>query len=195
MDNHGSTQGSDAEFVITAPAPYGPKLAYKIRARMTLGVITQLIAQSEKYIIISSPFIQRANSNESKTLREALISALSRGIDISIVSTGSGLESLNLTDDNERPNLHYFQPKANIEDNKRLGSHAKFCLADSEHAYIGSANLTIPGLSENLEMGLLIHGKIAKQVEDFWEMMLEIGFFIEVVKPKPSCGSLNPLFY
>jgi phosphatidylserine/phosphatidylglycerophosphate/cardiolipin synthase-like enzyme len=62
----------------------------------------------------------------------------------------------------------------------RLGSHAKFCVADGRRAYVGSANLTGPGLSEHLEIGLLVHGKVAKQIEELWLYSVEIGMFVKV---------------
>jgi phosphatidylserine/phosphatidylglycerophosphate/cardiolipin synthase-like enzyme len=55
--------------------------------------------------------------------------------------------------------LTLFRPAANVIDEERLGSHAKFCVADGESAYVGSANLTGPGLAGQLEMGLLVHGE------------------------------------
>ncbi|MCG9129342.1 hypothetical protein JT359_17275 [Candidatus Poribacteria bacterium] len=61
-----------------------------------------------------------------------------------------------------------------------MGSHAKFCIADETSAYVGSANLTGPGLNENLEMGFLVNGKYAKQVSDFWNFMVEKRFWILV---------------
>ena len=75
--------------------------------------------------------------------------------------------------------LRLFRPAANIADEERLGSHAKFCVADRQSAYIGSANLTGPGLSEHLEMGLLVRGVIAKQIEEMWHYSVEVGLFLE----------------
>jgi len=80
--------------------------------------------------------------------------------------------------------LRFFQPLTNIENERRLGSHAKFCIADGKDAYIGSANLTGAGLSGNLEMGLLVQGELARQVEQFWQYLLEIGFFVEAGAPE-----------
>jgi phosphatidylserine/phosphatidylglycerophosphate/cardiolipin synthase-like enzyme len=70
---------------------------------------------------------------------------------VDVVGTGGGLravdaERLRRT---ARRQFHLFQPHANIEDEGRLGSHAKFCLADDWHAYLGSATLTGSGLSTN----------------------------------------------
>lgn len=74
----------------------------------------------------------------------------------------------------------FFNPKANMTDEQRLGSHAKFCVADGQWAYVGSTNLTGPGLSKHLEMGLLVQGNVARQIEDFWRYSVEIELFIPV---------------
>ena len=64
--------------------------------------------------------------------------------------------------------LRFYRPQANVQDERRLGSHAKFCVCDGMHAYVGSANLTMPGLSDHLELGVLIHGEPPHQIESFW---------------------------
>jgi len=178
-DKHAS---SNIEFVVTIPEPYGAELAYEARVRTTLGVITQLIAQAQQQLVIAAPFIQPHESLESGPLAEALRAALRRGVNVDLVSTGSSLEALALDDRcrEARGRLRLFQPRVNAEDERRLGLHAKFYIADDRYAYIGSANLTIPGLSENLEMGLLIHGEIAQQIAEFWRLLLDKGFFIEI---------------
>jgi len=51
-------------------------------------------------------------------------------------------------------------------------------VADGESAYIGSANLTGPGLSGQLELGVLVHGEIARQIEQFWDYAVENGLFV-----------------
>jgi len=51
---------------------------------------------------------------------------------------------------------------------------------DGLSAYVGSANLTAPGLGRHLEMGLLVQGEVARQIEDFWIYALEIELFIPV---------------
>jgi len=175
------TNRPEVEFVITAPEPYGAELAYRARARMTLGVLVQLFSQAQKSIVIAAPFFQSTIWLESFPLTEALQAALRRGVAVDIASTKSGLLSLDIN--NLRAMAHgrlrLFRPASNIEDERRLGSHAKFCITDNEHAYIGSANLTMPGLSEHLEMGLLVHGNLAHQVVQFWNYLLEIRFFVE----------------
>ena len=172
----------NTEFVITAPEPYGAELAYKTRARLTLGALTQLVAQAKQSLVIASPFIQPNSGIDSGPLADALRNALRRGVSVDIVSTGSGLQALDIGDLQRLSSgrLRLFRSRPNMQDGRRLGSHAKFCIADSQHAYIGSANLTTPGLSINLEMGLLVHKELAQQVAEFWEFLLQIGFFVEV---------------
>lgn len=170
------------EFVITAPAPYGAEMAYRARARTTLGVLTQLIAQAQQCVVIATPFISLGEGTEADLLTDALRAALQCGVSVDVVSTGEGLQAVNVRELRRmaRGRLRLLQPRVSMTDVRRLGSHAKFCVADSWHAYIGSANLTGPGLSTNLEMGVLVHGELAHQVSEFWKHLCEIGFFVEV---------------
>lgn len=168
------------ELVITAPEPYGLELAYKTRCRITVGVLTTLIAQAQRYVVISAPFIQVGYGLSDGPLANALWAALKRGVDVDIASTGQGLQALDRAKlrRNASGKLRLFRHQANVEDEQNLGSHAKFCIADGEQAYVGSANLTGPGLSKHFEMGLLVHGEVAKQIEEFWEYVVDIGLFV-----------------
>jgi phosphatidylserine/phosphatidylglycerophosphate/cardiolipin synthase-like enzyme len=170
------------EFVITVPEPFGAELAYRARARTSLGVLAQLISQAERYLVIAAPYIQSGGAIDAGPLADALRAALQRGVNVDIVSTGGGLQAVDVERLRRtgRGQVRLFQPHANVEDEGRLGSHAKFCIADDWHAYIGSANLTGPGLSTNLEMGVLVHGGLASQVREFWMYLRDVGFFVEV---------------
>lgn len=172
---------TQSEFVITVPSPYGAELAYNNKARTTLGVLIEIISQSNKFVVISSPYIYGSNKPENETLIKSLIAALERGVIVYLISTGSGIESF-LSDyiPKRYGNLIIMRPKTNIENEDKLGSHAKFCIADGVHAYIGSANITGPGLSSNLEMGILVHDSLAKQITIFWYYLVEKEFFIKV---------------
>lgn len=168
------------ELVITIPEPFGVELAYNTRTRTTLGVLTQLIAGAHQKIVLAAPFIQPERSLMAGPLAEALQAALLRDVQIDIVSTGQSLQLLRRVDwlNSSHQNVRFFQPKTNIKQEQRLGSHAKFCIADEASAYVGSANLTGPGLSEHLEMGFLVDGKHAKQVADFWHFLVDKGFWV-----------------
>lgn len=172
------------ELVITVPEPFGMELAYSTRARTTLGVLTQLIAGAQQKVILAAPFIQVERSLVEGPLAEALQAAILRGVQVDIVSTGQSLQSLKQVNwlYLNHQNVRLFQPKINIEKEQRLGAHAKFCIADETSVYVGSANLTGPGLSEHLEMGFLVKGKQAKQVDDLWNFLVDNGFWINVKK-------------
>lgn len=168
------------ELVLTVPEPYGGLLAYNTRCRTTIGVLIQLITEAERLIIIAAPFIQAGYGLSSGIIADALSSALRRGVDIDIMSTGKGLQAV----DREqlmyaaKGRLRFFQPVPHREDEQQLGSHAKFCIADGERSYVGSANLTYHGLSGQVEMGVLIRGSVARQIQDFWDYAVEVGLYI-----------------
>ncbi len=177
-----SDSDPQVQLVITAPEPYGAALAYRMRCRMTLGVLTQLLAQAKKYVVIGAPFMQMGYGLSSGTLADALRAALRRGVNVDVVSTGQSLQTLDVAwlRQEAQGRLRLFQPKANMTDEQRLGSHAKFCVVDGQQAYVGSANLTGPGLSKHLEMGLLVQGDVARQIEEFWKYSVEIEMFVSV---------------
>jgi phosphatidylserine/phosphatidylglycerophosphate/cardiolipin synthase-like enzyme len=170
------------ELVITVPEQYGMLLAYQTKCRTTIGVLAQLLAQAKHRVIISAPFIQPDQGLAEGVLADALQSSLQRGVNVDVVSTGRGLHAI----DRERllqksvGKLQFFQPSANLIDKHKLGSHAKFCVADGTSAYVGSANLTSPGLSGQLEMGLLVCGEVAGQIEQFLDYAVELGLFVIV---------------
>lgn len=181
MNNKYSTHEM-VEVVITPPEQYGTQLAYNIRARTTLGVFTQLIAQANNHILIASPFIQTYHGFTESPIKSALIYALDRNVHIDIVTTGAGIEILKngWMDLVTRDKVRFFQPKPNIDDERYIGSHAKCLISDGQAAYVGSANFTQPGLAGNLELGLLVEGDAAGQIALFWKYLIDIKFLIEV---------------
>jgi phosphatidylserine/phosphatidylglycerophosphate/cardiolipin synthase-like enzyme len=178
----GTEETNTIEFVITAPEPYGAELAYITHSRLTLGALTQLVAQARTTLVVASPFLQPNSVLDRGPLADALRSALRRGVAVDILSTGTSLQVLAITDLQTITGgrLRFFRPRANVDDERQLGSHAKFCVADNQHAYVGSANLTAPGLKGNLEIGFLVHGELAVRIAEFWEYLLQIGFLVEV---------------
>ncbi len=61
-----------------------------------------------------------------------------------------------------------------------LGSHAKLIIADENYGYIGSANLTDPGLMNNLEMGVVVQGNVARAASNYWKELERLGFLERV---------------
>jgi phosphatidylserine/phosphatidylglycerophosphate/cardiolipin synthase-like enzyme len=145
-------------------------------------VLTQLFAEAKSDAIIAAPYLQEGHGLSSGPLGDALLGALSRGINVDIMTTSRGLASLERDQlaQAARGRLRFYRPIANIRDEKQLGSHAKFCLVDGQRAYVGSANLTRPGLTEHVEMGLFVTGAPARQINAFWDCCVQIGLFVEV---------------
>ena len=103
------------------------------------------------------------------------------GVNVDIVSTRFGLEMVQerIFAQGTKERLRYFRPQVNIDDERRIGSHARICVSDSEHAHIGSANLTMPGLNMHFEIGLLVHGEVVRQISDFWKLLMDRGLLVE----------------
>jgi phosphatidylserine/phosphatidylglycerophosphate/cardiolipin synthase-like enzyme len=169
-----------SELVLTMPSSISSEFAYETRTRITVSVLTLLIADAKEELVFVSPFIQRDEGINKPPLSYALESALARGVKIHIASTSSSLEQIGIKRAFERysSQIFYYQPQEHVSDPTRLGSHAKFCLSDDRQAYVGSANLTAPGLNHNLELGLLVRDALAKQIYDVWKYLLDRGFFV-----------------
>lgn len=172
---------SSTALVITAPSDIIGPLAYSARCRQTLGVLTELIATASHRLIISAPFLQPGAGISAGVLNSALHAALQRGVAVELVTTTQSLSGLDI-DSFRRAATGYLRvsrPISNALDPKALGSHAKFCVSDGVAAYIGSANLTGPGLGSHIELGVLVRGSLAKQVEEFWTLCHQLGIFVE----------------
>ncbi|MCL4554913.1 MAG: phospholipase D family protein [Actinobacteria bacterium] len=170
------------EVVVTVPQPFGNDLAAQFGLRTTLGVLTELLASSKERVIIGAPFIQGEEGLHAGPLGMALESALRRNVRVDLISTGTSLAGLELSDLKAiaKHRLRTYQPRRNVEDVRSIGSHAKFCLADGNHAYVGSANLTQKGISGHLEMGVLLHGHAARQVWTFVLRLFDNDYLVEV---------------
>lgn len=169
------------ELVVTVPESLGPTLLYQLRCRTTVGALTQILVEAECHVVIAAPFMQTGYGLSAGALFDALRAALNRGVNIDILSTGRGLQSIDreFLSSGARGRLRFFQPTAHLVDEQQLGSHAKFCVGDGRLAYVGSANLTGKGLSGQFEIGVLVAGPIARQIAWFWDDSVTNGLFVE----------------
>jgi phosphatidylserine/phosphatidylglycerophosphate/cardiolipin synthase-like enzyme len=167
---------NEIEFVVTVPEKISTEVCIETDARQTTAVLIDIFISAKKYVILSSPFLQNfkiVNPN----LEEAIKNALGRGVEMIIISTGNSLSTSDIKKLGN--NIKVYQPIDNVENNKILGSHAKFCLSDGEIVYIGSANITELGLGKHIEMGILGKKELAKKVEKFWNYLSKRGFLVE----------------
>jgi phosphatidylserine/phosphatidylglycerophosphate/cardiolipin synthase-like enzyme len=172
-----------ADLVITAPDPIGNRVRERLGCRSTLGVLTQLLARSRQEIILAAPFLHAEQGViGAANLFDAVAAALQRGVRVDLFSSGDALGAVIASGllATVPSRLRLYQPRANATDPRAIGSHAKVCICDGSLAYVGSANVTGPGLTANFEIGLLVEGEVAAQIRQVWAYMVEEGFFLQV---------------
>jgi phosphatidylserine/phosphatidylglycerophosphate/cardiolipin synthase-like enzyme len=172
---------SRLELVLTLPDLYGTPL-YQAGTRTTTGVLTQIVAGARRRVVFAAPFMQAGYGLSTGPIQVAVEAALARGVSVEILGTHDGLATLDSRRLCRRSKsvLRLWEPSAHIQNPQRLGSHAKFCVVDGHIAYVGSANFTGPGLSSQLEVGLLTEGEVAEQIASFWDLACRTGIFVEV---------------
>lgn len=170
------------QIVITLPGANASHLTNELRARTTLGALTTIIAQARKHLVIAAPFVQADAALNQEPLSGALKAALERGVSVEIASTLRGLDSLDRAELSRiaRNHVTFFHASEKYPDASAIGFHAKFCVADGQMAYVGSANLTRPGLEQHFEMGVLVYDETALQVLNTWHYLVGKGFFREI---------------
>ena len=116
-------------------------------------------------------------------LVDAVGHAVHRGVRLDVISTDESKDVFqeSLPELYVNSAVHFYRPHPDLARSK-LGSHAKVLIADNNSAYVGSANFTDPGLTANLEMGVLLRGSLAHQLRAFWTHLIETGFLEPVLK-------------
>lgn len=171
---------SRVEVVATVPEELPRNLLVRTAMRTTLGVLVELITESQNHLILASPFLQFSAICRGP-LGLALRSAAQRGVLIDIVSTSGSLletDTAGLFGNRLPMTLRVSQPKANLVDSEVMGSHAKLCLVDGVAAYIGSANFTENGLTKHFEVGTLVRGQPAVDLWSVVKRLFAEGFFV-----------------
>lgn len=166
--------------VITAPGSLEPGLVKELGARTTPGTLVDLIHRSKKDLLVATPFITAEPEYVGgESVYSAIKSASSRGVLVRLFLTNEGGRSFVQMGLNKAfKNSQVFVPSRLHVPEGHLGSHAKVLIADQTSAYIGSANMTTPGLHGHLEIGVLVEGDLAAQCRDLIERLIEGGFFV-----------------
>ncbi|WP_025225625.1 phospholipase D-like domain-containing protein [Fimbriimonas ginsengisoli] len=150
--------------------------------RRTAGVLVQLVTEAKEELLIASPFITADDEYMGgESMYQSLVAATKRGVKlICFLSTSGAKDVLSNGLHRELHNLTLFEPSSALAAEKRMGSHAKVVIADSMSAYIGSANFTYPGLHSQLEIGVHVHGDIARECRCLWNIVQANGYFQQV---------------
>lgn len=176
----------EPEIVLTPPPEMDAEQFVRTPFRATLGAITQLVATARSHVVLGSPFLEFNEVLYAGPIGQALTAAMHRGVCVDLVSTASNLAGIAADarlGHSTRGRLRLFQPGGNRADHRALGSHAKFCLVDREHAYLGSANFTEKGMTRHLEFGVIVHGVAARRFWDILDLLFRTGYFSEFRQP------------
>lgn len=154
----------------------GPALA-PVRARSTVGVLLELIEKAQSELII----VGYALTDGAAAIFEALVAAQQRSVRVTIA--GDQLEQ-NLKvlrshwpQAQRLPEL-YTRPRSPVDEKSAL--HAKLAIADSRRMLVTSANLTYHGLEGNIEIGLVVTGKPARDVVGLLQALINKGELVEL---------------
>ncbi len=182
MDTPWSSPES-TELVLTVPENVGVDAGTGFRARSTLGVLVELVSQAQKGVILGAPFVQEHEALLRGPVGLAIEGALGRGVKFDLITTDQTLlrETFDTLRRSHARSIRILRAPSTNDDRAAYFSHAKFCVQDETSAYIGSANFTRNGIIGNFEMGLLIHGKLVRDVRHIFEILLREGLLTEVL--------------
>jgi len=139
--------------------------------------ILAVIKEARSLLLMTSPFLQE---HGIASLMETLVNALGRGVKITVLtheaenlasSQSVALEDLRRAAERLGKSLSVYTAVTSA------GSmlHAKLILADSRRAIIGSANLTGPGLEQNMEAGVVLGEREALEIRRVVEGLITGG--------------------
>ncbi len=155
--------------VMTVP-PYLRKSLDKEGVSETADVLVRLVSEARARIVMASPFLDKGF--------DRLVPALARFVD------GGGSLVL-LTRDLVDPDSRNARVVRDLRrrcgsgavldvvswDEEGLGLHMKAAVVDSRHAYVGSANFTWGGMSQQAELGVLLEGPSVAGIERLLDLL------------------------
>lgn len=139
--------------------------------------ILELIKESQAHLLMTSPFLQEQGLS---SLMATLVEALGRGVKITVLThaaenlaSSQSVALENLRREAERLGKSLSVYTAVTPAGSML--HAKLVLADSSKMVIGSANLTGPGLEQNMEAGVVLGEREASEIRMVVEGLITGG--------------------
>lgn len=149
--------------VVTAP-PYFRKSVPSEILLETLPSLISIVSSARRRLIIASPFLD--------TGFLGLAPFISR-----LLAAGGQVVLLTrqLADPTSQNSVAVRELRKSCVDARRLevasweddglGLHLKAIVVDSQHAYVGSANLTRAGMGQHAELGVLLEGPSVREIE------------------------------
>lgn len=166
--------------VVTAPGSLERDFVKDLGTRTTAGTLVDLIHRSKKELLVATPFLTaEPEYMGGESVFSAIKAASSRGVMVRLFLSNEGGRAFVHTGLKKAfKNSQVFVPSRLHVPDGQLGSHAKVMVADQSSAYVGSANMTTPGLHGHLEIGVLVEGELAAQCRDLIERLVGAGFFV-----------------
>jgi len=180
-----SVVGESPRLVWTLPARH--PMAQKVGCSYTEAILG-VIGCAKSELVMTSPFIQEHGIS---SLMQALVDALGRGVKLTVLthhaedlasSQSVAIEELRREAVRLKKTLWVYT--ADVPTGSML--HAKLVIADEEAMVLGSANLTGPGLEQNMEAGVMLAAREAKEAKRVVAELASIGLVRLVFHTKES---------
>lgn len=145
------------------------------------SAVVDLIATSQSRLVLASPFW------DSSTLRE-LLPLLIRRMDSGVEVTALGrfrLHEIRALGETLAKLVRHPRFRAvswfHSESGEINTFHFKAVISDAgRKAYLGSANLTMAGLRSRMELGLIVHGRVAQNLAAVIDSVVALGNPVQV---------------
>ncbi len=137
--------------------------------REILEVIKEAVSKAEGSLKIASPWVDQC-------VLEGVLQTLSNNVKVEVILRSDRVEDLNITGEGTFRLLERYRSEIYL--NEKL--HAKLIIVDEKVAFVGSANLTRPGMEEggNLEATIKVEGeeveKLLALFEDYKKASLKL---------------------
>jgi cardiolipin synthase len=167
----------------------GPEVSGS-KTRRTDAVVREIISEAREELLVVGYWLV-TSTIQVKELIELLKQKARNGVKIRFVFDPSekshGLDNLVALDGmwaSGRPDtprqvfswskaMEKISSRAGVEYDRKL--HAKVIVADRHDALVTSANLTLAGLLQNLEMGFRVEGQMATAVVEHFDLLISEG--------------------
>ena len=176
---------SSAEFVCTLPSE---DPGFQDLDPVDFGmqqVTTQLLSMcrnAESELVLTSPFLE---TEGVEWLLPGLQGALERGVNVTLITRelNSGqpnraavadLFGSQIGEDGELHVYDYYEPSPSGE-YPLYTLHSKVLVVDDTQAYVGSANFTKYGFSQNLEIGVIVKGHEVERLSSLLAHVVDYG--------------------
>jgi phosphatidylserine/phosphatidylglycerophosphate/cardiolipin synthase-like enzyme len=139
--------------------------------RETWPAILDIASQAQNELLLAAPFL---NVEHALALTASITRLTAAGGQILIVTQGAGIGPNAASVQRLREAAsHPGRMKIWSWTGPGLGIHFKAVVADRQHAYLGSANLTTHAALRQAEAGVILHGSLARQLDQWIRKIAE----------------------